>query len=402
MATLLLAWALLAVVAAHGLRLVAFVVSRLPGPKPATPSRGERVALVRPFRGLEPDALEKNRSLVHQRYAPLEVWFVAGSRDDAGAGAARAACREAPGRARFLAAGAGGPIVSGKARNMIAGWHASDAPFVAFCDSDLELAPDDVARCMALFDAPDVGAVFTPCFFDTDDFAGRLASLVATADASVLVAAGARTGKLNVLQGGLMVLRRSTVERCGGIELVADALADDLRLGRVLRRAGHRLRATSRPLVHRTSAEGTRAWISRYHRWMLCQKTEAPLAFWAMLLLNPTVVPLAAVLVPGAGLAARTVLAAGLGGGIALTALVDRLVLRPAGIRLGRMVLLRPAADALHALACLGALVWPRFAWRGTTYRIARGGRLLAATAMPRRTDATAEEERAMRESNAA
>lgn len=372
-AGLALAWALVAMLVAHGLRIASAVVASRRG-RPASPCPAARVAIVRPFRGLDEGALAKNLSLVHQAPA-TEVLFVSESAADPGTGAARTACEAAPGRARWLASAGQVDALSGKAANMIVGYEATTAPFVAFCDSDLALAPDDVARCLALFDAPDVGAVFAPCLFDAGDAPGRLAMLLVTVDASVLVAAADRVGRLPFLQGGLMVIRRSALEAAGGIAQIADAVADDLRLGRLLRDAGFRLRATDRPLIHRSPPEGVRAWAARYHRWMVCQRSEAPAGFWLMWLCNPVVAPGVAAL--AGGTAAVGLFVASLAIELGYTAVVERTALRPRGVRLGAWVLARPLADLLHFAFCTGALLYPRVHWRGRTYRLGLRGRIV-------------------------
>jgi GT2 family glycosyltransferase len=339
------------------------------------------VAVVCPFRGAEHDAQRKHESLAAQRYASLEVVFAAESADDTGAVAVRAACAKSPARARFVVSGSDPRVLSGKARNMIAGWHATDAEFVAFCDADLALSPDDVASCLALFDAPRVGAVFVPCLFDARGAAGRLVMLTATVDASVLIRATAAGDGLPFLQGGLMMIRREALEAAGGIEVVADAISDDLRLARVLRQAGYVLRATGGTLVHRTPPESARAWLERYHRWMVCQRTEAPAGFWLMLCMHPLVVPLVgAALAPAHSRTLGAIAGLGLLVELAYTAWVDRRILQPLGLGLGARVFWRPLANLVHFVVCVAALVYPVVHWRGRRYVLGVSGRIRRAS----------------------
>ncbi len=379
--TLLLAWAALAVLVFHGLRLVATVIAARRAPAKLCPAAdGASVTVVRPFIGIDEDGRAKHLTLLRQRYRPLEVVFACESEQDAGIPAVRAACDEERGRGRLVLAGSDASIGSGKARNMIAGWRASRSPLVAFCDADIALDPDDVGRCVALFEDPRVGAVFMPCLFDAPGIAGRLVMFTATVDSSVLVQAAARIDRLPLLQGGLMVIRRSALEAAGGIEVVADAIADDMRLGRVLRRAGFVLRATEQPIVHRSGREGPLAWAARYHRWMMCQRSEAPGGFWLMLALHPLVAPLLAALAVPAPLRpiAWTLLGLGSLVELAYTAFVERRFLRPDGLRLGWWVLARPVADLAHFALCLAALVWPVVSWRGRRYFVGPSGRIVA------------------------
>jgi hypothetical protein len=214
--------------------------------------------------------------------------------------------------------------------------------------------------------------------------------LTATVDASVLIRATAASDGLPFLQGGLMMIRRSALEACGGIEVVADAISDDLRLARVLRQAGYVLRATEGTLVHHTPRESAGAWLERYHRWMVCQRTEAPVGFWLMLCLHPLVVPLLAL---AAAPEHATTLAAIAAGGLlvelAYSAWVDRRILRPLGLGLGARVLWRPLANLVHFAVCVAALAYPIVHWRGRRYVLAVDGRIRRASEGPLVTPAS-------------
>jgi ceramide glucosyltransferase len=336
------------------------------------------LVIVRPFRGADVDAKRKHETLVSQTYAPSEVIFVCDSPNDPGVPDAMAACALAPSRARLLFAAEDATVVSGKALNMIAAWNAApDAELVAFCDSDLALDPDDVGRCIALLDEdPRAGAAFVPCLFDAEGPIGRMIVLTATVDGSVFIRASGVRGDTPILQGGLVVVRRDALERAGGIRVVADAIADDLRLGRALREAGFTVRATTHEIVHSTPREGMLSWSERYHRWMTCQRTDNPRAFFAMLLLHPLVLPLVAA---AASPTHRAAMLWATGVSAVFESLftlgVERMLLRPRGIRLGAWILARPLATIVHFVFCVAALFYPIVTWRGRRYVVGLDGR---------------------------
>jgi cellulose synthase/poly-beta-1,6-N-acetylglucosamine synthase-like glycosyltransferase len=242
----LLAWAVAAALFAPLATLAALLLARRPRAvrAAAAPPDG-RVDVVVPFRGLDDDAPEKRRAVLRLRPRPARILFVTETRDDPGVPAARAACREAPGLARLLFALPGGleRVPSGKARNMLAGWRAGDAPFVAFVDSDMAPPPETLARCLERLADPRVGGVFVPCAFAASDAAGALAGLLGR-DGLAFTRAAQRLGRVAFMQGGFMVVRRAAVEAAGGIERIADAVGDDLELSAALREAGWRLEAT--------------------------------------------------------------------------------------------------------------------------------------------------------------
>lgn len=353
---------------------------RLAADEPAPLTEGSALALVRPFRGADPDALRRHQTLLDQTYRPLEVILVCEQPDDPGVPAAREACQLAPGRARLVLATDAPPLMSGKVRNMIAGWRATEAPLVGFCDSDVALSPQDVAACVRELADPRVGAVSAHVVFQADGLLGRLGMLTTTADSCALLGAAARLGRGVVLQGGLMVFRRAALEAAGGLEPLGDTFADDARAGVLLRRGGWRIAVSRRPIQHRSPPEPAASWLARHHRWLVSRRRELPAAFAAELLLNATAAPAAAALLLAggpAGALALGLLGASIAARTATTFYIDRVLLRRLGVRLGAWSLARPLADLLHFALCCGSLLIPLVVWRGRWFLVGPSGRIV-------------------------
>jgi GT2 family glycosyltransferase len=371
----LIIWAIVSLVVTNGVLLAAALFARTYAPQPACRRDIPRrpVLLVRPFRGA--DDRGTHQSLLGQTYRPYRARFICTSRDDPGLPEVRAACSLDPDRADCLLAEGCDDAVSDKARNMIAAWRSSDEPFVGFCDSDIELHEDAIATCMAEFDDDRVGAVFAHCIIEASDWLGRVAMLTLTADAYAFIFGCARGGYVPFLEGGLMILRRDAVARAGGIEIIADAIGDDTRLGQRLLRSGYQLRLAPFSLVHRSSWVPVIESLSRYRRWIACHRTELAPGFWAEFMLNPTVASLvAATIVP---LRAWPIVLANIVLRTFTTVLIDRTLLRRHGVGLGWWMCARPIADVLHFLVCATVLVFPWVSWRGIRYAITPRGRVV-------------------------
>jgi hypothetical protein len=328
------------------------------------------VAVVRPLYGPDLSGGRNNASLLAQRIAGgVEFVFVASRQRDPGLMGARAA-HGADRRASFLVSESLDDTTD-KAAGMAAGWRATTAPFVAFCDADVHLDPDDLAACLALFDADDVAGVFAPVLHVPTTGLQRLLAMVASGDKIVTVRALEGMGHLRLMEGGLMVLRREALEAAGSIEVLRETVADDLRLAAVLTAAGFRLRAG--PVIrHAQESCGAAELARQYHRWMLCQRVESPRLLVVQLGLHAVVAPLAAWALHPTSVPAATLLAFSLLWRIAVTAAIERTHLRPHGVRLGWWVLLRPLADLLHVAACVAAFAVPSVRWGERTYRFKR------------------------------
>lgn len=380
LASVVLAWAVVAASAANvafwGAALLARYGRR--APPPPLPQAPPAVTLIRPFRGLERDAIEKNLSLVRQDYPRLEVLFVAEDEHDAGMSAAKEACARHLGRGRVLTAPDVG-VLSGKVRNMVAGWRESTSPLVAFCDSDILLDEGDVTACVRAMLAERIGASWMPVVCREGGLHGALWLLITAVDGVTAQLAAPHLGVRQTLQGGLMVLRRDVIDTAGGIEQLGDTFADDVRAGNVIQRAGFSLAASERLLLHRSEPEPIASWLPRFHRWTICIRSEAPREFFVQLVMNPVAFPLLAWLLTLGG--ARASFAAALLAGsvvsrVAGTIFVDHALLRPRGVRIGAHALLRPLADLLFCALSVAALSIPFVRWRGRWYRIGVDGRI--------------------------
>ena len=350
----------------------------------------EALTLVRPMRGLEPDAVATHETLFSGRCVPEEVLFVVESADDTAVEGVRPILERHPGRARLLVSQDAPPVPSAKVRNMIVGWKAANTPLVGFCDSDIRLGPQHLAACVREFADPQVGGVSVPIIYVSEGAVGRLKMLIETCDNAAFTNAAAYTQFGTVTLGGLMIFRKAHFDAAGGVEPLGDALADDLRAGERLHRAGYKIRLANAPLLHNSGPEPVRWSLARYHRWLTSIRTEIPVFFWLQFtLLNPMTATLFGALALSLMGSAWAPAAWGLFAVNALvrtaTAMVaERLLLRPYGIRLGAWVLARLPADLLLLATQIASLVFPYVYWRGRWFRVRWGsGRILREITKP-------------------
>jgi hypothetical protein len=172
-----------------------------------------------------------------------------------------------------------------------------------------------------------------------------------------------------------MVISRKHLDACGGIEVVCDAVADDLRIARVLRQNGHTLALSTHPIVHRTAEESASIWARRYLRWAVCRRSEAPLLPALSLLLHPIVIPVIIAFVHVDAIAVTAALMAAMMRVLYASA-ADALLLGPHDVRMGKAVFLRPLAEVLDAAFVVVAMFTRNLTWRGVSYQVDLRGRL--------------------------
>jgi len=208
--------------------------------------------------------------------------------------------------------------------------------------------------------------------------------LIETIDNATFVRSAAFTDKGAVTLGGLMIFRKKNLDAVGGVEMLGDALADDLRAGELLHKAGDKIRLADATLVHDSGIESAWSCLARHHRWATSIRTEVPLFFWMQLLfLNPLTATLTVSIilsVTGSEWAGLAWMIFGISALIrTVTAFViDRKLLNPHGVRLGVWCLGRIVADAVSVFVMLLTLLVPYVFWRGRWFRVRWGsGRIL-------------------------
>ena len=207
----------------------------------------------------------------------------------------------------------------------------------------------------------------------------RLGSLLDNLHLAGSVAAGMvgakRVAKKDIVVGKSMALRRADLHRLGGFAAVADVLAEDYVMGKLIpARLGKRVVMAHRAVENVSSDRSVGDFYLRYRRWaVIHRKAVGSRVYAAQILLNPSMVALLAV--------ALHPCAAGLGGLGAIGVLkmsYDLAALRlfrtqPVGLSAMGASLLK---DAVLAAAWLHGLTRSEIEWRGNRLRVLPGTRL--------------------------
>jgi ceramide glucosyltransferase len=359
-------------------------LERCPIPRAVLPP----ITVIRPVRGLDAELEENVRAALRQRYpVPYETLFVLDdAREPALPVIARAITLEgAASRARIVLAGAPPRGRTGKLHAMIRGLASAreHTPLVAFADSDTRPGAGVLAALASVVVAsPDVGAAFAraigirPPRTMADVAYGLLLDGLYAPQAALAMR---RRGSLPFVMGQTMVLRRSALDACGGLEGSEGELVDDMHIGARLAAAGHRNVLCSAPVAIVQQRMGWAELRATVLRWMVFGRTgipwwpfNAPVALW----ITTFVLGIAgAVLALASG--DLVALALTLACSTSVVIGLDLLRRRQGGAPLPWWLWWAP-------FACLATVPWffarARFArtiaWRGRTYRLDASGRL--------------------------
>ena len=234
------------------------------------------VTIVQPHRGLEPFSEETVASVFRLDYPEVEVLFCVSSEADPIAPLLARYIASNPGRRARILFGDNPIGGNPKLNNVVKGWRTARHDWIVLADSNVLMPADYLTRLISRWRG-DTGLVCSP------PVGSRPAGFAAHWECAFLNTYQARwqyaaeAAGFGFAQGKTMLWRRQILESAGGIEALAEEIAEDAAATKVVRRAGlstHLVRQPfSQPLGRRKLAE---VW-SRQVRWArLRRATFAP------------------------------------------------------------------------------------------------------------------------------
>ncbi len=224
------------------------------------------VSLVRPLCGIDNFAADTLRSTFELNYPRCEILFCVASAKDPVVPLIEALMAEQPEAGARLLVGDERVSNNPKLNNVLKGWRAARHDWIVIADSNVLMPRDYIERLFASW-RRDTGLVASPPIGSQPD--GFWAEL----ECAFLNTYQARWQYIadvfgfGFAQGKTMLWRRVDLEHAGGIEALANEVAEDAAATKVVRNAGLKVQLVDRPfpqpLGHRTAAE---VW-NRQVRW---------------------------------------------------------------------------------------------------------------------------------------
>ena len=240
------------------------------------------VTILKPLYGPEPGLYENLRSFCDQDYPAFQVVFGLRSENDGAAEVVRRLMADLPDRDLALVIDghvAGRNLKASNLHNMMrAAKH--DLLFVA--DSDMRVGRDYLADVAAPFDDPRIGAV--TCLYRGTPVGGPSSALGAMFInewflPSVLVAL--RFEKLRYCFGATMAVRRKLLDAAGGFAALAQYLADDHMLGKLVAGQGYSVHLSPYVVENMVVEPDLKGLFSHELRWARTVRTVRPAGYAA-------------------------------------------------------------------------------------------------------------------------
>jgi ceramide glucosyltransferase len=332
------------------------------------------VSILKPLRGLDPDAFRSLSSFFHQDYPDYEVIFGLESPDDPALAVVRRIMSdhpETPARIVFYTAPAeGSPKVASLAHAALSSRH----PLLLVSDADIRVGPQHLRAMVQPMCDPHVGVVTCLYRSEGSGLSGRLDALGLSTEFQRDALVARKVEGISFAMGSGILIRRSVLEAIGGFESVANYLADDFLLGNLPTRHGYRVEFAHEVVDHALATRTFGDLIRHQLRWNRGIRVSRPGGYAGLVFTHGAALSFLALAVErgsslGWGL---------FGSGVALSMLSAWLItgrlLDDAGTR--RALWAVPLRDVLSFFLWIGGMFGSTVDWRGRRFHLGRNGAL--------------------------
>jgi ceramide glucosyltransferase len=260
-------------------------------PLPA-PERAPLVSILRPVRGLDRCEEVTLASSFALDYPNFELIFCCADADDPAAALIRSLIARNPGVRSRLLIGNHEICLNPKLNNLIKGWRAAAGDWIVFADSNVLMPRDYVQRLFAGW-RPETGVLCAP------PIACSVVGFWAELECAFLNGYQARwqyaadSIGMGFAQGKTMVMRRSDLAQAGGIQVLAQEIAEDAAATKLVRSLGRRVALVDAPFGQPLGPRTARQVWDRQTRWARLRRMSFP-GFFAVEILTGCLFPLAA------------------------------------------------------------------------------------------------------------
>jgi ceramide glucosyltransferase len=336
------------------------------------------VSILKPVRGIDPDAYENFASFCRQDYPDYEILFCAGADDEQAINAIEQLKRDFPERRIRLLFGSRRRAVNDKVAKLARLVAEAQHEYLAISDSDVRVSPDYLRSVMAPLTDAKVGGL--TCFYGSiqdHTFADKLQTVGMFSDFYAGIIVARQLDGVKFALGQTIVTKRALIAGFGGYQRLENRPGDDLLVGRLIAEQGYEVKLLPYTVGTVSDYRSIGELLQKRLRWIVVMRHMRPWGHLGLLLTYGLPWSIAAV-------AIHPTLSVALGylGTYALLRLAMTWSIGVRGLRrsgLLKEIGLIPVWDAVACLLWLASFLRNSVRWRGGEYYI-RDGMLVPAT----------------------
>ncbi len=339
------------------------------------------VSILKPIRGLDPDAWENFASFCRQDYPEYEMVFCVGDREDPALPLIDRLMREFPQSRIRVLYGSGRDATNDKVAKLARLVSEAAYEHVVISDSDVRVRPDYLRAVIAPLADPKIGAV--TCFYlpiEERTFIDHLQSVGMMSDFYPGIVVAWQLDGVKFALGPTIVTTRERLAAFGGYESIENRPADDLLVGRLVADQGYEVELSRYPVETVADYQSLPELVHKRLRWIVVMRHMRPWGHFGLMFTHGLPWSVAAALVASSWAVGAAYLGAYFALRCTMTAMVATWGLKQRGY--WRRMPLIPVWDAVAFLIWSASFARRSIRWRGADYYI-RGGALVPVKAAP-------------------
>ena len=346
--------------------------------EPAGPGLGSftpPVSILKPIRGIDPEAYENFASFCHQEYPDYELVFCVGEEDAPVIPALEKLARDFPQRRIRILFGTDRHARNDKVGKLARLVSEAQHEILVISDSDVRVRPDYLRTVVAPLADPKVGAV--TCLYvpiEEKTLAESLQTIGMVSDFYAGILAAWQLDGVKFALGPTIATTRTQLAGFGGYRALENRPADDLLVGRLIAERGYEVRLLPYTILTVPDYQSMPDLLHKRMRWLVVMRHMRPWGHLGLLFTQGLPWSLAAIAIHPTVAVALGYLGAYVGLRLTMTWLIGVRGLRDQALW-GRMWLI-PVWDAMAFFIWLISFGRNSFRWRGGEYRL-RGGQLV-------------------------
>ncbi len=330
------------------------------------------VSILKPFRGLDPDAYDNLASFCRQDYPQYEIIFCVDTDDDSVRPVVEKLQRDFPEHEIRVLYGSGRVASNDKVAKLARMAAEARHETVVISDSDVRVDPDYLRAMTSPLAEKGVGAV--TCFYvhtDLKTFADRLQTVGMMSDfyAGILVAW--QLDGIKFALGPSIATTRARLAGFGGYAAIENCPGDDLLVGRLIAEQGYEVKLLRYSVTTVSDFGSMSDLLHKRMRWIVVMRHMRPWGHLGLLLTQGLPWSLAAVAVHPTAAVAIGYLGTYFALRVAMTWTIGVHGLRRPGLWSEMMLI--PVWDAVAFFIWLASFLRSSIRWRGADYYIREG-----------------------------
>src|SRR5712664_2452351 len=349
---------------------VAHQVSR--NPVIASEDAGAPISVLKPLRGLDPNAYENFASFCRQEYSEFEILFAVCDAADPAVPVIQKLIADFPARPIRIIVVEERLGPNSQVSNLCRLVREARHDLVIITDSDVRVESGYLQSVAAMFQDPKVGGV-TALYRGVDnlEFVAALDCVGSSAAFCGAALVARELEGVKFMMGSTMATTKQHLAEIGGFEQMVDLHSDDYELGRRIAQRGYRIELLPEPVRMAFPSQPLSAYLRHELRWAIGIRNIRPGGHFGMLFTHGLPWAIAAALAAPSTAVATAYLSAYLILRFAMAWTVGVWGLRDPILR--RRFWLLPVRDLLSFFVWLGSFGMNQIEWRGAAFTLEKG-----------------------------